>query len=583
MLPEIRRVDLMSKAKCLLPKGGGWASYLFALCLIALALFARLGMAPVDAGLQYVTFFPAVTLAVVIGGLGPGLLATTCGLVLATVIFTPPFYEVSAFKLQISFWSNLVFFADGLIVCFSIEAMHRYRLKYVAERDEARSNALLLSAINQQLQDSEAFSRSIFDSRSEQVAVLNEQGEIVALNEAWRSFAAQNGVVAQRSQCQGMNYLSICETAVASGKPSAAGAAEAAAGIRAVLKGSLPEFNLEYPCHSINEERWFNLRVTPLQGVRRGAVLAHEDISRRKVAENELRIAAIAFESQQSIVVTDAKAIILRVNRAFVENIGYTAEELLGQPMSVVKSDRHDAAFYAAMWATILRDGVWQGEIWNRRKSGEVYPEWITITAVKNQFGQVTNHVGTHTDITTRKAAEDEIKHLAFYDPLTRLPNRRLLMDRLRQALMTSSRMEREGALIFVDLDNFKTLNDTLGHDKGDLLLQQVAQRLESCVREGDTVARLGGDEFVVVLEVLSEQAAEARLQAENVGRKILVTLGQPYLLADLPFTSTPSIGITLFGRREVSEHVLIKEADTAMYQAKRAGRNRLCFYTEQV
>jgi diguanylate cyclase (GGDEF)-like protein len=185
--------------------------------------------------------------------------------------------------------------------------------------------------------------------------------------------------------------------------------------------------------------------------------------------------------------------------------------------------------------------------------------------------------------ITQRKQAEEEIKNLAFYDPLTQLPNRRLLMDRLKQALASSARSGREGALLFIDLDNFKTLNDTLGHDVGDLLLQQVAQRLESCVREGDTVARLGGDEFVVMLEDLSEHDLEAAAQAETVGEKILLTLNQPYQLATHEYRSTPSIGVTLFSDHEQNQDELLKHADIAMYQAKKAGRNSLRFFDPQM
>jgi diguanylate cyclase (GGDEF)-like protein/PAS domain S-box-containing protein len=287
-----------------------------------------------------------------------------------------------------------------------------------------------------------------------------------------------------------------------------------------------------------------------------------------------LRIAATAFEAQEGMVVTDAKNVILRVNRAFTEITGYSAEEVIGQVPRMLNSGRHDAAFYRTMWDSILGSGTWKGEIWNKRKSGEVYPEWLTITAVKDGEGAITNYVATLTDITGRKAAEDEIKNLAFYDTLTQLPNRRLLMDRLHQALASSERSRHRGALLFIDLDHFKTLNDTLGHDKGDLLLQQVAQRLSACVRASDTVARLGGDEFVVMLEELSESAEEAVLQTRTVAEKILATFSQPYLLAGHQYQSSGSIGIAPFCGHDQTATVLLKNADIAMYQAKAAGRN---------
>jgi len=297
----------------------------------------------------------------------------------------------------------------------------------------------------------------------------------------------------------------------------------------------------------------------------------------------QLSIAAAAFESQQGMIITDANSVILKVNRAFTETTGYTAEEAIGQTPRMLKSGRHDTAFFAEMWESIKRTGGWQGEIWDRRKNGEIFPNWLTITAVKSDNGTVTHYVGTHTDITARKVAEDEIRHLAFYDPLTRLPNRRLLLDRLGHALASSARSGRGGGLLFIDLDNFKTLNDTLGHDKGDLLLQQVAQRLTTCVREGDTVARLGGDEFVVMLEDLSGNPEEAAAQVEAVGEKILATLNQNYLLAGHEHHSTPSIGVTLFSGHQNSIEELLKQADLAMYQSKTAGRNTLRFFDPEM
>ncbi|MEO8343274.1 MAG: EAL domain-containing protein [Gallionella sp.] len=297
----------------------------------------------------------------------------------------------------------------------------------------------------------------------------------------------------------------------------------------------------------------------------------------------ELRIAAASFETQEGIVITDANGIILRVNQAFTEATGYTAEEAVGQTPRLLKSGRHNADFYAAMWECIHRSGSWQGEIWDRRKNGEIYPKWLTITAIKATDGAVTHYVGTQTDITERKAAEEEIKSLAFYDPLTRLPNRRLLMDWLEHALASSARSGRMGALLFIDLDNFKILNDVLGHDIGDLLLQQVAQRLETCARAGDTVARLGGDEFVAILEDLSAEVNEAVRQAEVIGEKILATLNHPYQLAAHQHRGTASIGATLFNGQQQTIGELLKQADIAMYQAKKAGRNTLRFFDPQM
>ena len=288
--------------------------------------------------------------------------------------------------------------------------------------------------------------------------------------------------------------------------------------------------------------------------------------------------------------VADANSIILRVNRAFTEITGYSAEEIVGQTPRMFKSGRHNAAFYKEMWQCIERDGSWQGEIWDRRKNGEIYSKWLTITAVKSKEGVVTHYVGAHTDISVRKAAEDVIKNMAFYDPLTQLPNRWLLNDRLNQVMASSNRNHCYGAVLFLDLDNFKPLNDTHGHIVGDLLLVEVASRLIKCVRGIDTVARFGGDEFVIMLAKLSADKTTSIQQAEAVANKVRTALSRPYILTvqheDLVDTivehhCTTSIGIALFNDHEIIQEELFKKADIAMYQAKGAGPNLIRIYTE--
>ncbi|OGB35459.1 MAG: hypothetical protein A3F78_17075 [Burkholderiales bacterium RIFCSPLOWO2_12_FULL_61_40] len=320
-----------------------------------------------------------------------------------------------------------------------------------------------------------------------------------------------------------------------------------------------------------------------------GFVSTYIDITERKRADLQQRIAATAFESQEGMFVTDAQRNILSVNRAFSAITGYSAEEAVGQNPRMFKSGKQDAAFYAAMADSLQRSGRWQGEIWNRRKSGELYPEWLMITSVKDASGEVTNYVAALTDITLRKQAEDEIKNLAFHDALTQLPNRRLLNDRLRQAMAASKRSAYFGALMFLDLDNFKPLNDVHGHEVGDLLLVEVAQRLQACVREMDTVARFGGDEFVVMLGHLDPDVAEATAQAHAVAQNIRTALSQPYALAlqnegkadtVVEHHCTVSIGVALFSNQEVRADDLLKWADVAMYKAKEAGRNTVCFWT---
>jgi len=324
--------------------------------------------------------------------------------------------------------------------------------------------------------------------------------------------------------------------------------------------------------------------VTRMQDNLRNTITQlQDDIQKRELAEASLRIAATAFESQEGMYITDAAQVILQVNATCCEISGYTSEEIIGNKPIMFGSGRHDAAFFSQIETSIQQNGTWKGEIWDRRKSGEVYPQWLTITAVKNALGELTNFVATMTDITYRKAAEEEIYHLAFYDSLTQLPNRRLLLDRLKQALASSFRSGKHGALLFIDLDNFKILNDSLGHDIGDLLLQEVSKRLSNCVREGDTVARLGGDEFVVMLEDLSEDIHDSAKLTETIGEKILNVLGQTYQLDGHLHHSTPSIGVTLFSNNLESIDELMKRADMAMYQAKAAGRNTLRFFDPEM
>lgn len=319
--------------------------------------------------------------------------------------------------------------------------------------------------------------------------------------------------------------------------------------------------------------------ITDANGALAGYRTSGRDITERKQVEAELRIAAVAFDSLEGIMVTDAESRILRVNNAFAKMTGYSAAEIIGQTPDLLRSDRHTEQFYDEIWETVQHFGGWQGEVWTRRKNGKVYPEWLTISAVKSDDGLVTHYVGTHHDITERKIAEERIKELAFFDALTRLPNRTLLLDRLKQAIAVSARNKTCSALLFIDLDHFKTLNDTLGHDKGDLLLKQVAQRLALSVRTNDTVARVGGDEFVVVLESLHKNPQEAANQTKAIGEKILSVLDMPYQLEDVDYRATASVGATVFHGRQASIDELLKQADLAMYKSKETGRNAMSFF----
>ncbi|MGL6071799.1 bifunctional diguanylate cyclase/phosphodiesterase, partial [Craterilacuibacter sp.] len=318
--------------------------------------------------------------------------------------------------------------------------------------------------------------------------------------------------------------------------------------------------------HELNElTGWFNAFLDRAQ--------------EREHAEADLRIAATAFEAQEGMVITDAKQRIVRVNQAFCEISGYSSAEVVGQPIRLLQSGRQDAEFYRAMWETIARSGNWQGEVWNRHKNGDDYPEWLTITAVNDQQGKTSHYVGTMIDITLRKQAEQEIQRLAYYDPLTKLPNRRMLLDSLSHAVTSAARNKMAGALLFIDMDNFKDLNDTQGHDKGDLMLQEVAQRLRQYTRDGDIVARLGGDEFVVLIEGLEAEPEAAASSCKIIAEKLLAALQSNYQLGGYTHHSSCSIGVALFFQHKNSIEDVLKQADLAMYQAKAAGRNTVCFF----
>jgi diguanylate cyclase (GGDEF)-like protein/PAS domain S-box-containing protein len=306
-------------------------------------------------------------------------------------------------------------------------------------------------------------------------------------------------------------------------------------------------------------------------------------LAERAKAEDAMRIAAVTFDTQEAIMITEQDGKILRVNQAFHDITGYAEAEVVGQNPRFLQSGRHDATFFQAMWTDLLNTGKWRGEIWDKRKNGEIYPKLMTITAVRDDKQQVTHYVAVFRDISNRKQSEQAIHQLAFYDPLTKLPNRRLLLDRLQQAMATGMRNGRHGALLFLDLDHFKIINDTQGHAMGDRLLIEVARRLRVCVREDDSVGRLGGDEFIVVLEDLSGEAEEAASQTELVAEKIRSELDKPYVLNTFEYQSTVSIGISLFHGHQESAEALLQHADVAMYQSKTAGRNAIRFFDPQM
>jgi diguanylate cyclase (GGDEF)-like protein/PAS domain S-box-containing protein len=410
------------------------------------------------------------------------------------------------------------------------------------------------------------YSRGLIEGSLDPLVVIDRQGLITDGNQAFDTFTGL-----PREQLVGQEYALWCVLPEAMRLTIAA----------AFLHGSVHRQPLDMRQASGEVKHTLfsaNIYRGPDDEVA-GLVVTVHDTTEQRRAEQYMRVAAAAFEAQEGMMVTDAQHVILRVNKAFTRITGYSADEAVGQTPGLLRSGHHTPDFYSAMYQSLAETSAWQGEVWNRRKSGQVYPQWLTITAVRDADGCLDNYVSTLSDITFRKEAEDKIKVLAYFDALTGLANRRMLMDRLGHALASSNRSGHFGALLFIDLDRFKNVNDTLGHDYGDLLLQQVGQRITAQVRENDTVARLGGDEFVVMLDALTDRAETSADHARLVGEKLLAAIAEPYFIKGMECRSSPSIGITLFMDHHHTVEEVLRQADLAMYQAKGGGRNGLRFF----
>ncbi|MFA6920326.1 MAG: diguanylate cyclase [Gallionella sp.] len=326
-------------------------------------------------------------------------------------------------------------------------------------------------------------------------------------------------------------------------------------------------------------EKYFDTYKIPLyneDGSRHGLVVLGRDITERKLDEEKLRLAATIFESSsEAMMISDADNRIINVNPAFTQITGYTQDEVLGKNPSVLGSGRQDRAFYRDMWHSLQKIGYWQGEVWNRRKGGELYAEWLTINVLFHEDGTIARHLAFFSDITEKKRSDELIWNHANFDSLTALPNRRLFRDRLGQEIKKAARAKLSMALMFIDLDRFKEINDRLGHDAGDALLVEAARRISGCVRESDTVARLGGDEFTVILSRIIDKS-----HVDKVVGEMILKLSEPYSLCGLAVESSASIGITLCPEDGGDLEQLLKNADQAMYQAKSEGRNRYSYFS---
>lgn len=318
--------------------------------------------------------------------------------------------------------------------------------------------------------------------------------------------------------------------------------------------------------------------ISLLQGrseTQRQIVHAARDMTQQKQSERELRLAAKVMNTvSNAIMVCDMAGNIQLINPAFSRITGYQAEEVIGKNPRILQSGRQTPEFYKQMWKGILEEGCWEGEIWNRRKNGTIYPEWLIITTIKDEYNNISHYVSTFLDITERKDFEVKLEHLANHDPLTGLPNRLLFIDRLSHAMEISKRFKSKTALIFIDIDGFKPVNDAHGHNVGDVLLQDIASRLQSCVRTSDTVARVGGDEFVMILENIADID-----RAIDIAEKALLLMRKPFIIGDLECQVGASLGLSIYPDDSVDLDALTRQADAAMYHAKKSGRNRISIY----
>ncbi|MCK9987783.1 MAG: hypothetical protein AzoDbin1_04255, partial [Azoarcus sp.] len=433
--------------------------------------------------------------------------------------------------------------------------LHRYRLQTLVDE---RTSALAAR---------ESKLGALIGSLPDQLFVLDEPGRIV---EVYSPDPALLPMVPH--ELPGRTYGDVFP------KPVARAVGEALAAIR--KDGQRHEF--EYALDLPGGRRQFSASMSQLSrsdGAPAGFIALVRDVSERKLAEERMREAMVVFDaSSQGIMTADATGVITSVNPAFCSITGYSADEVIGQTPAMFKSGRHDAVFYKNMWAALETTGRWEGEVWNRRRAGDVYPQWLTISAVRDESGRLIKYVSIFSDMTRRKQREEVIWRQANFDALTGLANRNLLNDRLERALAHSRRTGKKAGLVFLDLDGFKWINDTLGHDIGDEMLIEVAARLKDCVRNQDTVARLGGDEFTLVVDDLDDAD-----DLQIVGDKVLRVIREPFLLAGANRYVSGSLGITVFPDDGDNVQTLLRNADIAMYQSKQLGKNRCQFYSQDM
>ena len=430
----------------------------------------------------------------------------------------------------------------------------RRAIRYAIERSLADAN----------LRRSEGQFRAVFENAGLGIGLIDRAGRLFSANPALCAMLGENP--AESHDAHLSDYLHPDDKAQV---------LELAGDL---LGGQRDEFSLEARfVPKAGHFAWGRVNLSLVRGPDTQphfAVSMVEDITARKAMEEQLRLAAKVLEAtSEGVFITDAEQRLVHVNPSFTRLTGFEPEDVLGKTPSVLSSGRHGPEFYAALWRSIHEQGYWRGEIWNRKKSGEIYAEWLNISAVKNEAGDVGNYVAVFSDITSRKQSEEKLNHRANHDTLTGLPNRALFLERLEHAMARAQRNQLTIAVLFLDLDHFKQINDSLGHLAGDALLQQVAERLHHAVRNEDTVARMGGDEFTLIVEDVNDFR-----DAATVAQKILRQFALPFQLNGQPHRVTTSIGISLYPGDGDSVAELLRQADEAMYAAKKQGRGSFRF-----
>jgi diguanylate cyclase (GGDEF)-like protein/PAS domain S-box-containing protein len=422
-----------------------------------------------------------------------------------------------------------------------------------------------LSRLEQLRRDNEATLHTLVDNLPYQISLKDSAGRFLAVNEEF----------ARKRNLHASDIVGKRDVEVLSPEMYAQYRAEELE----VINNGTQKYAEEIVVEN-GEERWQEIFRTPIlgdYGQVLGITCMTRDITERKRVEEALRLSALIYQSSsEAIMVTDEDNNVVDINPAFTSITGYSREEIIGKNPRLLQSGKQGKEFYRQMWQTLLDEGHWHGELWNRRKNGELYAQWASLSLIRHPDGRIYRHVAQFSDITDRKLKDDLIWKQANFDPLTKLPNRRLFQDRLGQELKKAHRVEHPVALLFIDLDRFKEINDTLGHAQGDQLLAEAALRILGCVRETDTVARLGGDEFTVILPEFGSTA-----HVERIAQNIIRQLGSPFSLGngEIGYVSA-SIGITLYPNDAPDMENLLKHADQAMFVAKAEGRNQFSYFT---